>query len=95
MNTQATLWNFDKPISPYDVLVAMPREGRVTRRTIAKEMHRAKSPTLVNAINAMVERSWVTVELVTLPNGVDMYTYELTDLGRWERSQELADGALG
>jgi len=95
MNTQATLWNFDKPLSPYDVLLAMPREGRVTRRMIAREMRRAKSPTLVNAINAMCERGWLSTELVTLPNGVGMYTYELTDLGRWERSQELSDGPLG
>lgn len=93
--TQQMLWNFDTTISPDDVLLAAPREGRWTRLMIAREMRRAKSPSLIAAINKLVEWNYVEQEFVTLPNGVDMYTYMLTDLGRYERGVLLADGALG
>jgi len=93
--SQQMLWNFDTAISPDDVLVAVPRQGRWTRLMASRAMRRAKSPSVVAAIAELVDRNWVSVEMVTLPNGVDMYTYELTDLGRWERGQILADGKLG
>lgn len=92
---QTMLWNFDQPLSPETVLCAAPREGRFTRRMIARELRRAKTPTLYQALNHLVQLNYLEVEMVTLPNGVDMYTYMLTDLGRFERGQMLADGLLG
>jgi len=62
---------------------------------VAIAMRRAKSPSLIAAINQAVEKGWLEQEFVTLPNGVDMYTYMLTDTGRWTRADVLADGALG
>lgn len=92
---QQMLWNFDTTISPDDVIQACPREGRFTRLMVAREMRRSKSPSLVAAISECVEKGWLEQEFVTLPNGVDMYTYMLTDIGRWERASLLADGKLG
>jgi len=79
--SQQLLWNFDTTISPDDVLFAMPKEGRVTRLTIARAMRRAKSPSLVRAINQLVQCGVIEQTFVTLPNGVDMYAYEVTGLG--------------
>lgn len=92
---QQMLWNFDTTIAPEDVITACPREGRFTRLMVARAMRRAKSPSLVAAIHAAVDKGWLEQEFVTLPNGVDMYTYMLTDVGRWTRADILADGALG
>jgi len=92
---QQMLWNFDTTISPEDVITNCPREGRFTRLMIAREMRRSKSPSLIGAISQAVEKGWLEQEFVTLPNGVDMYTYMLTDLGRMVRADVLVDGALG
>lgn len=92
---QQMLWNFDTTLTAEDVLIACPREGRWTRLMIARDLRRAKSPSLVKVLADMVVKGLLEQEFVTLPNGVDMYTYMLTDLGRWERGQYLADGKLG
>jgi len=93
--SQQMLWNFDTTISADDILLACPREGRFTRLMIARCLRRSKSPSLVAVLTEMVEKGWLEQEFVTLPNQVDMYTYMLTDLGRWERGSLLADGKLG
>jgi len=89
------LWNFDQPLSTEDVMCAAPREGRFTRLMLARSMRRAKSPTMIAVLHQCCHFGWIEYELVKLPNGVDMYTYMLTDLGRFERGLMLADGALG
>jgi len=92
---QTMLWNFDQPLSPEDVMCAAPREGRFTRLMLARNMRRAKSPTMIAQLHECCNKGWIEYELVKLPNGVDMYTYMLTDLGRFERGIMLADGVLG
>lgn len=92
---QQMLWNFDTTISAEDVLCAVPREGRWTRLMAARALRRSKSPSLVTVLNELVEKGWIEQEFVTLPNGVDMYTYQVTDTGRWARMEFLADGKLG
>jgi len=92
---QTMLWNFDQPLTPEEILCAAPREGRFTRLMLARALRRAKSPTLIEKLHLCCKLNWIEYELVRLPNGVEMYTYMLTDLGRFERGSALADGKLG
>lgn len=78
---QTKMWNFDEPLTDQDVLWAF-REGRaMTRRDVALELRRAKSPTLVARMNKLVHEGFLSVEFQKLPNGVDMWVYSVTRTG--------------
>lgn len=80
--TQTRLWNFDQPITDDDVVGVFKQAGQgmwFSRRAIAKELRRAKSPTLVARITSLAERMVLVTQLVPLPNGVDMYVYRLNE----------------
>jgi len=79
---QTLLWNFDQPITDEEVIAVFERaEGGMwfSRRGIAKELRRAKSPTLIARITSLAERMVLVTQLVPLPNGVDMYVYRLNE----------------
>ena len=74
-------FGFDQPLQSGEILAVMPQDGSyVTRREIALALMRKKSPTFLNLLNEMVAARLLTVQLVPLPNGVDMFTYALWDV---------------
>jgi len=79
---QIMLWNFDKPLSDEDVIAVFKAAEQGTwfsRRGVAKELRRAKSPTLVAKLTGLAERMVLVTQLVPLPNHVDMYVYRLNE----------------
>lgn len=77
---QTHLWNFDQPVKDEDIIAVFERAGDgvyFSRRAIAKELRRAKSPALIARITRLAERMVLVTQLVPLPNGVDMYVYRL------------------
>lgn len=79
---QLRMWNFDQPLSDGEVLLAFIGEQLMTRREVAQKLRRAKSPTLVSRMNRLASEGLLHVEFYTLPNGVDMWVYSLTEQGQ-------------
>jgi len=78
-------FGFDQPLCLEDILAVMPRNGGfVSRREIAAALMRKKSPTLLAWLQECVNAGLLKVQLIPLPNKVDMYTYALSDLAREE-----------
>ncbi len=88
---QFKLWQFDTPVTDEAVMQAW--QGRedywLTRRQIAQAMHRAKTPAVNARCENLVQRGILHKQLVKLPNGVDMITYQPV----YQLEQLLADHA--
>jgi len=68
--------NFDKPINPAEIYALFEHAGtELTRRQIAARIGRSKSPTLIAAINFLVNSGRLRQRFYKLPNEVDMYVY--------------------
>jgi len=79
---QTMLWNFDTPVTHLDVVAAAAEAGNwVSRLAIARQLRRAKSPSLVAKITTCVDEGLLACELRALPNGVDMHVYSVTEKG--------------
>lgn len=78
---QARLWNFDEPLTDREVLGAFCDVQPMSRRQVARQLNRSKSPTLVTRLNNLAAQGYLSIQFVRLPNGVDMWTYQLTDEG--------------
>jgi len=78
---QNKLWNFDEPLTDREVMLAFEEGRTMTRRNIAEKLRRSKSPTLVSRMNRLAQEGYLKVEFYTLPNGVDMWLYTMTEKG--------------
>lgn len=91
---QQRLFKFDQPLRDGDILWVFINQEFMTRREIAKALGCAKSPSLVRVLDRMVEDGFLTVGIKPLPNGVDMYVYNLTNAGEEEIWDRFGQGTL-
>jgi len=87
--TQFHLLGFDQPLTDAEILRAFAPGEFFTRKMLAEKLGRSKSPTLVTRINRMAQEGLYSVQTHTLPNGVDMWIYSLTEAGieAWEKAR--------
>lgn len=99
---QAKLMPFDEPLTDGEVLHVFGVGDWLTRRLIAEKLRRAKSPTLIARTNKLAREGFLRVEFHRLPNGVDMWCYQITEKGveareEWAREiwrfAPIVDGA--
>jgi len=68
--------NYREPIRPINIVYAFETmDERLTRRQIAERLDRKPAPHLNNMIDSLVTEGYLNREVVTLPNGVDMFVY--------------------
>lgn len=81
-DVQQKIWNFDQPISHYQVLLAFPLEGEwYTRAQVAANLRRAKSPTLILKLTDLAYHRFLHIEDRPTSNGVSCFYYALTSRG--------------
>jgi len=80
-NRQLKMLLFDQRITALDAARACASGDIMTRKMIANALGCAKSPTLIAAVSDAVAQGLLQAVLKRLPNGVDMFVYQITENG--------------
>lgn len=81
-NTQAKLLKWDTTIDYVDILRCFAADEEwLSRLSIAQHLGVTKSPHLIRKLTDLVQGGFLELQLVGLPNKVDMYAYALSEEG--------------